>query len=107
MVVASLMNPLTRANGEIIETKPPTLVIILLEMIDLKRGLARTTDGRQIVLRRPPGSPNIETRWVEVTGSVRSDMSIVEKMSTPIHGEIDTDVWNKSVLLMNKYSDIF
>lgn len=45
--------------------------------------------------------------WVEVTGHVQDDNSILAEIAIPLQGNIDKEAWNQMALLIDKHNEIF
>ena len=71
----------------------------------------QTTDDKRIIVIMNEKSQidRIETQWVEVVGQVQDDLSIMEKMTYAVNTEVplDCQVWNDSILLMEKFNQLF
>ena len=71
----------------------------------------QTTDGKKltIIMNERSQIDNIESEWVEVSGIVQGDLSILESITYGIHTEvpIDCQVWNEAIQLMEKFNQIF
>lgn len=96
-----------RVNGEYLSRHAGEKVRIVGEAIGRDGDRIRTTDGQMVTVHPSADAERITTRWVEVTGRVQNDNSVIEDMRIPIESEIDKDAWNKMITLMHRHSDIF
>jgi hypothetical protein len=96
-----------RVNGETLRQHIGGVVRIVGEVIDSTSDplTIKATDGATVVVHRRAADP-LE-HWVEVTGRLQADCSIVEDFTVPFTGEIDREAWNQMVSLMHRYDEIF
>ena len=101
------MDPIIRVNGEFLQRHSGEKVRVVGEAVGPDGDRIRTTDGQMITVHPSADAERPTTRWVEVTGRVQSDNSILEDQRIGIEGEIDKDAWNRMVVLMHRHSKIF
>jgi hypothetical protein len=101
-----------RVNGAALSLHVRQLVRIVGQVIDGASDLVtlKTTDGDTVPIRpvrANDGSRFTRGAWVEVTGRVQEDNTIVEQFTIPMPGEADPDAWNQMVALMHRHDNIF
>jgi hypothetical protein len=101
-----------RVHGETLSLHLRQLVRIVGQVIDGTSDpvTINTTDGHTVPIR--PVRADDTSRfargaWVEVTGRVQEDNTIIKQFTIPMPGEVNPDAWNQMVALMDRHDEIF
>jgi hypothetical protein len=98
-----------RVNGETLRRHIGAVVRIVGELRDPTSDpfTIMTTDGQSVTVHRQSRDPPLQPGWVEITGQLQGDSSILENFTVQFEGEIDRDAWNQMVTLMHRHDEIF
>jgi hypothetical protein len=101
-----------RVHGETLSLHVRQLVRIVGQVIGGTSDpvTLKTTDGHTVPIRAARADDRSRfTRgaWVEVTGRLQEDNTIVKQFTIPMPGEVDPEAWNQMVTLMHRHDQIF
>jgi hypothetical protein len=103
------MTTAIRVNGEFRREHLGAVVRLVGELVDATSDpfTLKTTDGQAVSVHRRSQDSRLQSGWVEVTGKLQSDLSILEDFTVPFEGVIDCDTWNQMITLMHRHKEIF
>jgi hypothetical protein len=104
-----LMATAVRVNGDTLRRHAGQIVRVVGQLVDSSSDpfTITTTDGQVVSIHRRSRDAPLQQGWLEVTGRLQGDFSIIEDFTIRFEGEIDRDAWNQMVSLMHRHEEIF
>ena len=99
-----------RVNSETLRNHRHQRVRIVGTVLNRSAGqmTITSTDEMPILIYSTGNEGDFQTNsWVEVTGQVQDDNSILAEIIIPLQGNIDKEAWNQMALLIDRHHEIF